>query len=201
MASQNDIANHCLDLLGENSIADISDSVERAERILAAWDNTRDRSLRAHRWSFAIERASLPADSATPVWGFDHQYALDADVVALVQVDEYYAPAILADHVNADTAYFRLEQRKILTDLDAPLKVRWIVNSIDVGSWDACFAAVMACNLADRLSTRVTGSETIKARIKAERRDALRDALRANAIEIPPVQPNDGSWIASRFSV
>lgn len=201
MASQNEIANHALDLLGETSITDINDSVERAERLLGAWEATRDRSLRSHIWSFSLERVSLAADASAPEWGFDYQYTLDGDVVRVVQVNDYWPPAVLSDYVNSDTAPFRIEARKILTDYAAPLKVRWAVNSIDVGQWDACFAVVMACNLADRISTRATGSETIKARIKEERRQALLEALRANALEQPPTMINDGSWIASRFAV
>ncbi len=201
MASQTSIANHCLDLIGEDSISDINDSVDRAEKIRNAWDGERDSALRAHWWNFSIERVSLAADSAAPNWGFDKQYSLDADVVRVIQVDQYYPPAVLSDLINADTSLYRIEGRKILTNLTAPLKVRWIVNSIDIGDWDACFAKVMACNLADRLSTKLTGSEAIKARIKAEKRDALREARRANAIENPPTLANDGRWMASRFSV
>ena len=201
MPSQLSIANHCLDLLGETSITDINASVERAERILAAWDDTRDAALRARSWRFSIARRSWAKDVAAPAWGFDNQFTIDGDVVRVLQVDEYYPAAVLSDFNNSDSAEFRIEGSKILTSLGSPLKVKVIVNSIDVGAWDACFARVMACDLADRLSTRITGSENIKARIKSERRDALSEARHANALEDPPTQIADSSWMASRFSV
>lgn len=201
MPSQNSIANHALDLVGETSISDISDTTERATRLRDMWDDTRDAALRARNWRFSIERTSLAADSATPAWGFSYQYQIASNVVRVIQVDQYFPPIDLSDLVGGDSSYYRIEQDKILTNAGAPLKVRWSINTIDVGLWDACFARVMACDLADRLSTRVTGSEDIKARIKAERRDALIEATRANAIEQPPARIGDGSWVGSRLAV
>lgn len=201
MASQNEIANRCLDLIGEDSISDISDTTERATRIRNNWDLTRDLLLRGHGWNFAKVRRSLAADTSAPAWGFAVQYTLPGDCVRAFKVDQYYPPVILSDMVGADTAAYRIEGGKILTDITAPLKVILIVNSIDVGSWDPCFAAVMACDLADLFSTRATGSETIKARIKAERRNALTLAVRTNAIENPPAKLQDGPWIAAHQSV
>lgn len=199
MASQNEIANWALDLVGETAITDITDAVEPAERLLAAWGPTRDQALREKLWRFSIARASLSALAAAPTWGFDLQYQINGDVVRVVQVDQYFPPPVTSDYVDSDTAPFLIEGDKILTDITAPLKVRWVVNSVDVGLWDACFARVMACDLADRISTRVTASESIKARIKAERMDALSAAQRANALETPPRFMSDGTWIAARF--
>ena len=201
MASQNEIANHALDLLGEIAIDDISDAVEPAERMLAAWNATRDSALRARWWRFSIQRTTLAADASTPAWGFDLQYTISGDVVRVIQVDQYWPAAVLSDYIGSDSSPYRIDGDKILTDIAAPLKVRWIVNSVDVGLWDPCFAKVLACDLADRLSTRLTASETIKARIKEEKRVALSEAVQANALEQPPVMINDASWIASRFAV
>lgn len=200
MPSKNSIANHALDLVGEVSIDDITDPVERAQRLNAMWDDTRDAALRARTWGFSIQRTSLAADVAAPSWGFDYQYTIAGDVVRVLQVGLYYPSPVLSDFTNTDTAEYRIEGKKILTDQTAPLKVKWVINSVDVGSWDACFARVMACDLADRLSTRVTGSETIKNRIKGERSEAIMEAVRAGAIEVPPVAMGDGSWMASRFT-
>lgn len=201
MPSQNSIAGHAIDLLGESAISDINDSDPIAMRLLAAWEDTRDATLRRHWWKFAIQRESLAALSTAPEWGFSKQYQIEGNVVRTIQVDQYYNLANTADFINSDSSPYRIEGDKILTDIAAPLKVRWIVNDVDVGLWDALFAKVMACDLADRISIRFTGSETVKARIKAERVDALKEAVRINAIEQPPTQRADSSWLASRLAV
>jgi hypothetical protein len=121
-------------------------------------------------------------------------------VVRVIQVDQYWPAPVLSDYIGEDSAEFRIEGDKILTDIASPLKVRWIVNTVDVGQWDPCFAQVMACDLADRISTRMTASEQIKGRIKQERYMALSEAVRANALEQPPTAIADASWVASRFS-
>lgn len=200
MASQNEICNWALALLGEPSIDDISDSVERAELLTAAWGPVRDQLLREKWWRFSIQRTSLPADSATPDWGFALQYQIAGDVVRTIQVDQYWVIPV-SDFVNGDTSPYVIEGDKILTDIAAPLKVRWIVNSVDVGFWDAGFAKVMACDLAERLAPRVTGSENMLQRIASQRAQAMTAAQRANALESPPRMIADSSWLASRLQV
>ncbi len=201
MASQNEIANWALDMLGAESIDDINGTEERATKLLGAWIPVRDALLRKKWWRFSIQRRILAEDSAAPVWGYVNQFTLDGDVVRVIQVGEFYPDIDLSDLSNSETAAYLLEGDKILTNMAAPLKVRWIVNSIDVGLWDPCFAKVMACDLAERLAPRLTESESIKARIVNDRREALREAVRSNALETPPRTRADGSWMASRFAV
>lgn len=200
MASQNEIANWSLAMLGETSINDISDSVERAELLTAAWGPVRDQLLREKLWRFSIQRASLAADVATPDWGFDYQYSINGDVVRVIQVNDYYPQGVYyPDYVTGDSSLYKIEADKILTNLSAPLKVRWVINSVDVGLWDPCFARVMACDLAERICPRVTGSENILQRIAAQRSQAITSAQRANALEQPPQMINDSTWIMSRM--
>lgn len=201
MASQNEIANWACDLLGEPAIDDISDDTQRATLLRNAWNSVRDAGLRARWWRFSIVRTSLAALEAAPAWGFSYQYQIEGDAVRVIQVDQYYPGPVLADYVDADTSPYRIEGDKILTDLAAPLKVRWIVNSKDVGLWDACFAKVMACDLADRVGFRLTESTSWEDRVEKKRKAALLEALRANALEQPPAQVADGSWVAARFDV
>lgn len=188
-----------MDLLGEPAISDINDINERAERLLAAWGPVRDAALRARWWRFSIQRTTVAASVTAPSWGFARQYQIAGDVVRVIQVDQYWFGATLSDVIGADSSPYRVEGDKILTDIASPLKVRWIVNSVDVGLWDPCFAKVMACDLADRLSTRITGSENVKARIKEERRVALLEATAASALEQPPQSIGDDTWMTVRL--
>lgn len=154
-------------LLGEKRLSSLSDDSEKAENIAAGWDMLRDRALRRQAWHFAIQRTSLAADTATPSWGFDYQYSLAGDVVKVLQVGEYYPGPDLSHYRNSDSAPYRIEGRKIATNDAAPLKVKWVVNSVAVGEWDPSFAALMAADLAEYLQPRTVQSDATAQRIAA----------------------------------
>lgn len=197
MASQLDIANWALMLLGEGRLSSLSDDGAKAENISAGWDMLRDRALRRQAWHFAIQRVELAADVATPAWGFDCYYSLAADVVRPLQISEFYVAPDLSSYRNADSAPFRIEGRKIATSLGAPLKVRWVVNSVAVGEWDASFAALFAAELADYLQPRVVQSDATAQRIASWRMEAMAEAASTNAIEDPPEPLADDTWMAA----
>lgn len=197
MASQLDIANWALMLLGQGRISSLSDDSPKAENIAAGWDMVRDSAIDKQAWHCHIERASLPADSAAPLWGFDYQFTLASNVIRVLQVGEFYPGPDLSSNRNSDTALFRIEGRKILTSLGAPLYVKCLVNSKDVGEWSASFARFMAADLADFLQPRTTQSDAIAARITQWRFDALVSAAASNAIEDPSDPVADDTWMAA----
>jgi len=197
MASQLEIANWALMLIGEKRLSSLSDDNANAENISAAWDFLRDRALRRQAWHFAIERTSLAADATAPDWGFDYRYALAGDVVKVLQVSEYYPGVDLGDYRNSDTAQHRIEGRYILTDIGAPLYVKWVVNSVDVGEWDPSFAALMAADIAEYLAPRTVQSDATSQRIAAWRAEAMAEANATNAVEDPPEPVADDSWMAA----
>lgn len=184
-------------LIGEKRLSSLSDDNAHAENISAGWDMLRDRALRRQAWHFAIERASLAADSAEPEWGFDYQYSLAAGVVKVLQVSQYYPGPDLSDYRNSDSAEYRIEGRKILTNWGAPLYVKWVVNSKPVGEWDPSFAAVMAADIADYLQPRAKQSDAVARAIAAWRAEAIVEANATNAIEDPPEPPADDSFLAA----
>lgn len=184
-------------LIGEKRLSSLSDDNAHAENISAGWNMLRDRALRRHAWHFAIQRTSLAADTATPAWGFDYQYSLAADVVRPLRIGQLYCGADTSDMRSTDTAEYRIRGRKIFTNIGAPLEVEWIVNSIDIGDWDAAFAALFAADLAIYLNPRATDSDAIAQRIENWRLEAMVEAYGANAIEEPPDHLADDSWMAA----
>lgn len=200
MASQLQIANNACTLIGEKRLSSLSDDDAKAEIISEQWDLVRDTLLSASAWSFAIERDSLAADSDTPAWGFDAQYTLADDVVRVLQVSETYAGLDLSDFRAGDNNDWRIEQRKILTNFGAPLYVKWIISSIDIGSWHAAFAMLMAADLAQLLNPRVTEDENKQKRLAEWRMQAWALAASTNAIEQPSEPMADDSWLAAHAS-
>ena len=83
MATEVSICSNALRRLGDDPITSLTDDTERARLCNAFYADARDACLRSHPWNFAITRASLAQLSATPVYGFDYQFALPTDPFCL----------------------------------------------------------------------------------------------------------------------
>lgn len=199
MASQVQIANRALTKVGEARILSLSDDLEAARAISSVWDVLRDAEFRIRNWNFTITRASLPALAATPDWGYAYQYQLPSDCIRVVQVDEYFPGPSMSDYRNSSEAQYQIERGKILTDLGAPLKIRYIARVEDTGLWDALFVEVFACRLAVEIAERLTQSGTKRDFAWKEYNEAVRVAVRSDAVENPPEPLPDDSWLLSRI--
>lgn len=195
MATQLEIANWGLTLIGEPRLSDLSDHDSMAEAITAHWDFLRDRAIRKQAWHCHIERATVSADSDAPAWGYDYQYTMDGDVVRVIQVGDIYPIPSVSDYRASDLSKYKIEGRKILTNDSGPLNVRWLVNSKPVGEWDASFAALLAADIAEHLQPKA--GEAIARRIQEWRAQAQAEAAMTNAIEDPPEPLADDTWMAA----
>ncbi len=192
MTSQVAIANAAVLKLGANRITNLSDRSPEAQAIEATWDRLRDTELRKHPWKFAVRRVGLGADTAVPAFGPERQFALPSDYLALVEVDGTWAWQTDAGPV------WQIEGRKILTDLAAPLNVRYLRRVETTVDWDACFVEAFACRLALELCERITQSGSKKQGLRFDYENAVSDARRVDAIERSPYPVPEASWISAR---
>lgn len=200
MASRVDIANLALTKLGSASkITSLTDNSVAARAMNGVYDITRKALLRRYHWSFALTRAALPALATAPAWGFAKQYQLPADYLRIVQVNDVFAVPALNDYIDGDTSAWSIESGAILTDFGAPLKVRYVRDVTDEGTFDALFVSAFAAKLAAEVCEQITQSNTKKQGALADLKDALRDAVMTGAIEKPPTAIADDSWITARI--
>lgn len=199
MASQVEIANRALTKIGEARILSLSDDVEAARVIDSLWDIVRDAELRARNWNFSIARASLAALVSAPSWGFDYQYQLPSDCLRVIQAGEYFPGVSMTNYRSRSDADYQIEGGKILTNLGAPLKVRYVSRVEDTGSWDGAFVEVFACKLAVEVCERLTESTSKRQLAWDEYQAALRAAVRSDAIENPPEPLADDTWVLARL--
>lgn len=199
MTSEVAIANRALTKLGAARILALTDDVKNAREINSMFESVRDDELRRHNWNFAITRTSLAALVATPSWGYERQFQLPSDCLRVVQVDEFYYVSNLSDYRTTADAPFQIEGRKILTSLDAPLKIRYVFRETDPQQWDSSFIEAFACRLALEACDAITQSNTKKDIIGREYDMAIKMAKRVDAIENPPDAMPDDSWIMSRL--
>lgn len=198
MASETDVANLALTLMGSDRINALSDSAERARVINGVFSMLRDAELRKHRWAFSIKRDSLAASSDEPAFGFARKFPLPADFLALAEVQGGSLPS-LSDYRGGEEPAYTIESGHILTDLTSPLYIRYVRKVTAAGEFDPSFVVVLAARIALECVERLSQSSTKKADIERAYSRALRDAMKAGAIEKASRPLDDSTWVAARL--
>lgn len=192
MAGKVDIANRALTKLGAQRILLLTEASNEARVMNSMFDSVLDAELRRHRWKFAIKRDSLPALADAPAWGYSFSYPLPSDYLALVQVNDFYLRGL------KQTRPWEIEGGKILTNFQAPLKIRYVSRVADITLADPLFAEVLACKLAMEACEALTQSPQKRQMAQEEYKFAVTEAVRQDAIESPPDELPWGSWFDSR---
>ena len=199
MASDTEIVNDALTLLGSGSITSLADSeLKQAVEARKIFTIARDAVLSSQNWSFAMSRVNLSAMVAVPPFGFAQQFQLPADCLRIVMVGDIYVGVDLSDFRGRPTEQFAIEGRKILTSLGAPLPLRYVRREEDTSLWHSCFVQMFAGELAEQLCEPLSQSDSKRERAIAFKRDWLAKAVMANAIELPATHLPDDEWLASR---
>lgn len=190
MASSVQIANLALTKLGAARITDLADNTRNARVMNAIFDEKRDAELASHPWTFAIKRAQIPALSAAPAFQWARQYPLPSDYLRLVQIGEDYT-----FYDSNSGPLFQVEGNAILTDEASPLDVRYVYRVTSTGLFSPLFVEALACRLAAEGCEEITQNAAKQEGVWAQHMRAIREAKRVNAIEQPPQQPQDLSWV------
>lgn len=188
MASKVSIANRALTKLGAERVLLLEDDTQQSRVLKSMFDDVRDAEIRRHRWKFAIKRAELLALADGPGWGYSFQYPLPSDYLGLIQVGEQYVRL-------GRKAPWSVESGNILTNLQAPLRIRYQYRVENPGLYDPLFVEVLACKLALEACETLTQSGSKKQAAMEEYKFAISEAVRQDAIENPPDELPQGSWL------
>jgi hypothetical protein len=199
MASQVQIANRTMSKLGDERITSLSDDSKRAREINALFDIVRDAELRRNRWNFAMKRAALSALSDEPAWGYDYQYSLPSDCLRLDMIEDSYVMPSLDNYRSQENLIYRVEGGRILTNMPAPLNIRYIYRATNTEDFDALFVEVFASRMAYEACEALTQSDGKKQAMWAEYKENLRAAIKIGAVELPPVPAPDDAWVMGRI--
>lgn len=199
MASQVDICNRALTKLGAARITSLSDSGKSARAMASVYDTVRKSELSKRYWNFALARTSLAALGTDPDWGFSRQFQLPNDYLKLMQVNDIYVANEMADYRQYDDSAWAIEGQAILTDFDAPLKVRYVRDITDTGLFHPLFVEVLASRLAYETCYEITQSRDGQRVADEDYVKNLKAATLSNAIERPPVGIPDDSWSLGRL--
>lgn len=198
MASTVSICNRALQLLGDDPIQALTDDTHRARALNVAYEVVRDAEMRRRRWRFAIRRDSLPALADQPDSDYDYQYQVPNDFLRLIEGGDIISVPDMSDYRSMSCELWSLEGRRILTNLGAPLKIRYLAKITDVSQYDPAFNESFAARLAFECCERITQSDTKKQTCWQAYRDSIKEAVRANALEVAPHSIGDDTWVIAR---
>lgn len=173
------IANLTASLLKVDAVANIDppDSRSKFAKKANQWyDESRRDTLADHIWNFALKRAQLPADATAPPFGYGNRFLLPAD---------YIRVATIGDEDNPERDY-KVEDGYILTNVAAPLNVRYVYDQEDITKFSPKFIQAFARKLAANMAYDMTGSRTFADSMEEKYQLYLSDALGVDGQESPP---------------
>jgi len=149
MASEVDIINSALNMIGGANIIARTEDSKPARITNQRYDYIRDAVLRAHPWNCAISRVEIAADADSPAFGFTNQFTLPTD--------PYCLRVLRLEYLDVD---FRVEGRKIHCDEDT-VKVIYIARVTDPNEYDQLLIEAIAARLAADCSYALVQSSTL----------------------------------------
>lgn len=150
ISSPTDLCNLALGHLGEGQITSLDEDTLAARACALHYGVTRDEMLRSHRWNFATARIALSRLEAVPAFGWSYAFALPADFLRALEVNEEEAGDVTSGE-------WIIEGRNLLTDWDEVALV-YIRQIEDVTQFDALFVKAFALKLAVELSETIRGT-------------------------------------------
>lgn len=170
MASETDLLNTALGLIGEARITSIDDGSRNANQCQTFYPMLRDNLLRAQDWKFASAMIELARDVAVPLMNFAYSYALPADCL---KVREYSSnqtastPAIITvPSLNIrNITRWKIQGRHLLSS-DSQVWVRYTRRVENPDEMDPIFVQALAMWLASYLASSISKDEaTAKAKL------------------------------------
>jgi hypothetical protein len=202
VASQVDIADLALSILGKPTIASLGENSNAARVINVEYDMIRRALLRGRAtWRFSIKRAKLPVLTSVPVSGpYTTQYALPTDCLRILLAGDTWPGMDLSDYRQGPTDVgYVLEGRNILCDYGGPLSLKYVGDITDTTLFDSWFVIYFAAEIAWTCCERLTGSDAKQEAALKRKENALLQAANSNALENTPEQIADDTWILARL--
>lgn len=180
------LCNMALSRIGSKRINNFdTDTSVEAQQCQTHYEPARDALLRSCPWRFALKRVALSADTTSPAFGFDYQFILPADFLAM---------GTLYD----STETYALEGERLLTD-ESSCQIVYVRRIADPTKFDAMFVELLALTLAVRLVMPLSQDKKAKEQLDMEVLRAMSKARLKNLQEINTIGRSDlHTWLDSR---
>lgn len=174
MASEVDIINSSLNMVGASNIISRGEDSKSARITNQRYDYVRDAVLRAHPWNCAIARAEVAADTDTPAFGYSYQFTLPTD--------PYCLRVLGLDYLDVD---FSVEGRKIHSN-ESTINLKYIARVTDPNEYDQLLIETIAARLAADTSFALVQSTSLMGTMFALYEQKLSEARFVDATEGTP---------------
>ena len=112
------------------------------------YDQTLEELLSDVPWAFAKKQASIAADIAPPTQGFTKRYALPADFMQLIRVENIDS--------SENFGQWEIVGGFLHTDLGTPVKIDYTFKQTDVTKFPAPFTEALIARLASKIAMPLT---------------------------------------------
>jgi len=186
-ASDIEIINRSLALLGIESITSLSDNSKQASTARVLYDDTRASVFRGHPWNCLTMRASLPKDVVAPAFGYGNAFVLPADFLRLLAVEEPLEP-------------YQVENGKILSNNDN-MRIVYTGLVTDVTKYDTLLVDALTARIAADLAQPLLQSTSAMEQMWQMYELKLREAKFVDAQENAQDVLDADYWLDSRSGV
>ena len=169
MASNVDIANNALSILGGSTISSLTENTKNARICNQRFENVRNRVFRGHPWNCLIKRVQLAENSTAPVVEFAKAYALPSDFLRVLKIHNG-----TTDSVASDMPY-KVEGKNIITD-EATVYLVYVSKDTDPNNYDSYLYEVLAYQLAADMAYGITNNATLAKNLLVDADEKLRES-------------------------
>ena len=192
MASETDIANVALRLVGGTRITSLTQGTPNANAVQDVYEETRDHLLE-FPWNFATERVKLARSSTAPTFGFDYAYALPSDWVFTISIHDNDEGIGIFDYREEQVG----SQKVISTDSEDVYMI-YTKKETDPNLMTPAFRRALASALARDLAIAIANSNVLEDQLSKRATKDLAKAKSLDAMGSFPEQRPRGSWANSR---
>ena len=174
MASEVDIINSAMNMIGASNIIERGEDSKAARVSNQRYDSIRDAVLRAHPWNCAVTRVNLAPDTDAPAFDWDYAFTLPTD--------PYCLRVLRLDYLDIE---FRVEGRKIVTN-EQSINLIYIARVTDPNTYDTLLQEAIAARLAADVSYTLSQSTSLTQNMYSLYEQKLKEARFVDATEGTP---------------
>lgn len=195
------IINRALTELVTSRVMSIGDQAKGARTMNAIYAGVRDGAQASQNWLFAKQQFQPAKDATAPLHTYAFSYTIPEACLRLIEIKDIFvgSPSLGARYIGESDKLFERFADKIYTNFDAPLNCSGVFRNEVEATWDPLFINYFVQCLAEAGFNELTRKGVSNAQWQnAKKKEALQIARRCNAIQEPPEEIPDDSWIMSR---